>query len=1200
MKLKRIELYGFKSFADKLCLNFNDGVTCIVGPNGCGKSNISDAIRWVLGEQNAQDLRTGKGNKMEQVIFKGTDNRKPMSYCEVSLTFENKNRTLSINSDEVVITRKMYRTGDSEYYINRQRNKLKNIIDLLRDTGIGKDGYSVIGQGKIDSFLTAKPEDRRQIFEEAAGISKYKANRKEAMKRLEKTQTNLDLTAERLHGYESRMEPLEKQAEVARKAGELKERIKDLEVNHFIFVTEHSEEQSKKLESKLAIANEALEEAKRKQDETNAEYEAVTAKRAGLDEEYRIVYDRMVKLTDSAVTKNSAQQRLKEAIAQAEEFVAEKSKMLEENKKIVDASMIAKSEQMKQNQQVVLEYAKAKDEQERLIEEYIQADAAVSDMRSKIEITNNVVLETMNQSISMTGDVAQLKTEKISLERNVVALKEEISERKLLLADTKRKMKAEDEIILKLEEDRARKKEARKKIEINYNNKFNLKRDTEDKLAEIRDTLTRKKTWISYQESSRANFSNYDQAVKNIMMCGDRNITSKVCGVIGDLITVAPKYALAIETGLGGNISNMITRNQQDTSFLIDYLVRIRGGRGTFLPLTSMRPRPLEAIFEDALEEPGCYGVASDLVKINREYRPAIEVLLGRVLVVEDKNTAIKMAAKYRNAFRMVTLTGENYAVSGAVTGGKTQSNSNHMLSLETEIANYKKQVEELERSRKSLLDEINLIDRELKDMEKTTDVVDNLIQKLDKDISASEQRKQYIILEQAKLNSEIEKLENTIRDYEKQITEKALRLATEEQAMGSQTDKRTDANDLLGKMNEEVLVLERRREEANAKRTDIITKVKTLENKNKELSTAIATLEKEIERINIEILNATSQINIKNGELVRNRIELERLILENTDNEQLQQAKAQRDAIDAERSTLAIKQKELYNAMQQRADEVNESNEQKARAETMIENLKKEIDAAREKVKEEYGLDYESALTLRIEGYSDNAGVQETKSLRRELVKLGDVNEMAISDLAVLKGEYDELKLHFDDVVKARDMINDTIDELTRKMESNFTESFEKIKANFASVFREMFDGGKGKLDLDIGYGESVLDAGIIIEAEPPGKKLQNIDLLSGGERALTAIAIIFAIIKLNPVPFCILDEVDAPLDDSNSSVYAKYLRKFSRNTQFIIVSHRKPTMELANELYGVTMQEKGVSKVFAVKIGEALEIAEKVNNGG
>lgn len=1195
MHLKQIEVQGFKSFADRLCLKFNDGVTCIVGPNGCGKSNVSDAIRWVLGEQRASDLRTGKGNKMDQVIFKGTNTRKPMGYCEVSLTFDNADRTLQSDTDTVVITRKMYKTGESEYYINGQRDKLKNLINLFRDTGIGKDGYSVIGQGKIDSFLTAKPEDRRQIFEEAAGISKYKASRNEAMKSLDKTQVNLDLTAERLRGYEERIAPLEKQAVIAIRAGEIKSRIKDLEVNHFLYVTENSETESKKLQAKLDEANAQLADAKKKQDDTNAEYEEASQKLSKLDDEFKVVYERMMKLTDSSITKNSEQKRLKENIEISEKFIEEKENEIKSKKQIVEANTLTKKNYSEENQKVTYDYLKAKSDEEQLIREYEEADALVKEKRTKIDFTNSIIFEAMDESISMTGDVAQLKAEKLSLEKTVEEAKADLAEKKTALNEVNRKLKSEEENIAAIEKDREDKKEVKANLEKEFNKKYVAKREAEDKLAEIRDTITQKKTWITYQENSKANFSNYDQAVKFLMTCGDSSVTNRICGVLGDLITVSPKYALAVEIGLGNNINNMVTRNQQDTSYLIEYLNRFRGGRGTFLPLTAMRPRPLESVFDDALEEDGCYGVAADLVKCDREYRPAIEVLLGRVVVVEDKPTAIRMSEKYRNAFRIVTLTGENYAVSGAVTGGRAQNVGNRMLSLEAEIVNYKKTVEELERSRKILVDELNVIDGELKEMEKTASVVDNLIFKLDKNVSTAEQSKQYTILEREKILSEIDKLNARITSCEQEIMAKTLRLESEQQKMGTQTDKRTSANDMLAKMNEEVIQLEEERQKANVRRTEIITKVKNLENRSKELTSGITTLEREIERLGAEILSATSAIKIRTAELENNKATLERLVLENTDNEELQREKEKRDAITEQKAKLTVRQSVLYGEMQECADKVNASNERKARAETMIENLQKEIDTAREKVREEYGLDYETAYSMKIEGYSDAAGVQENKNLKKELAKLGDVNEMAITDLAALKEEYDKIKIHFDDVVKAKEMLTDTIKDLTTKMETQFTESFSKIKENFASVFSEMFDGGKGRLDLDIEYGQSVLDAGIIIEAEPPGKKLQNIDLLSGGERALTAIAIIFAIIKLNPVPFCILDEVDAPLDDSNSSVYAKYLRKFSRNTQFIIVSHRKPTMELANELYGITMQEKGVSKVFSVKLSEALEIAEK-----
>ena len=1199
MHLKRLEAYGFKSFADRLCLNFNDGVTCIVGPNGCGKSNVSDAIRWVLGEQRAQDLRTGKGNKMDQVIFKGTSSRKPMGYCEVTLVFDNQDRTLNLDSDEVIITRKMYRTGESEYYINKQRDKLKNLINLFRDTGIGKDGYSVIGQGKIDSFLTAKPEDRRQIFEEAAGISKYKANRKEAINSLEKTQANLDLVIERLHGYEGRIVPLEKQALVAIKASELKNRIKDLDVNHFLFMTENSEEKSRELSQKVASANELLIKANLEKEKTDIEYNEATQRVSELEIESKALYQKMLDLTNSAANKNTEQQKLQVELKNVESIIKDKTAEIEEKKKIVEANTVTRSNYIRENQEVTLAYMKAKADEDRLVKEYEEADAILNERREKMEIMRGVFVDSIKKWGHLNGDVAKLETERLSLEKSLEKDAEALDLKKIELQEIKKKLKIEEENVDRLEKEKAEKKVIRDKLDVEFNQKITYKKEIEEKLAEIRDSITQKKAWIQYQENGKANYAGYDVAVKTLMNSGYPEVTQKIRGVVGDVISVSPKYALAIEIALGGNISNIITNNHADTAFLIDFLKKCAGGRGTFLPLDSMRPKPLELVFDDILEEDGCVGIASDLIKVDREYRLAIENLIGRVVVVDTMDTAIKLSRKYNSTVRIVTLTGENYAIGGAVTGGKTRNQGSHVLSLEADIAKYKKQLEELEHSKNLLNEELITVNNELKNMESTDSVLNSIIAKLDKEITASEQRNQYVIFDRAKLEAEIEKINDNVTQTKAEILTKNVMLENEKKKIDSQDSEQSGTDDLIGKMADEVKELEVNRAEANERRTRIITTVKNLEVRSKELVAGISTLEKEIARLNTEILNATALINIKQSESTKLNKEIERVVMENTDNEELQKVKAQRDELDKEKVDLSVKQTNLYNERQKSADKVSSVMEQKARAETMLENLKKEIESATERVREDYGLDYDGALEYKFDNYDDHAGQQEVKTLRKELIKLGDVNEMAINDLAELKKEYDELKVHYDDVVKARDMLNETISDLTKKMETIFSESFEKIKANFAIVFAELFDGGKGKLDLDIEYGKSILDAGIIIEAEPPGKKLQNIDLLSGGERALTAIAIIFAIIKLNPVPFCILDEVDAPLDESNSVVYAKFLRKFSKNTQFVIVSHRKPTMELANELYGITMQEKGVSKLFSVKLSEALKIAEKAVEG-
>ena len=1198
MHLKRLEAHGFKSFADRLVLNFNDGVTCIVGPNGCGKSNVSDAIRWVLGEQKATDLRTGKGNKMDQVIFKGTNSRKPMGYCEVTLVFDNTDRVLSIDADEVIITRKMYRTGGSEYYINKKADKLKNLINLFRDTGIGKDGYSIIGQGKIDSFLTAKPEDRRQIFEEAAGISMYKANRAEAMKSLAKTESNLVLIEGSLTSLTERINPLEKQAVVAIKAQELKQRIKELDVNHFLYITENSEEKSRELMTKVVAANMALEQANQEKQTTDAEYELTTNKIAELEVRNNELYQKMLDLTRSAANKNTEQQTLELKLKTAEALVTEKTQEVEDKKKLVEASTITRSNYIRENQQVTLDYMKAKADEDMLVKQYDEIDALLTETRNKMEITRGIVLDKVKYRGNLSVDMAKLETERISLEKSVEKNKEILLQKKSELADINKKLKGEDEVINRLENEKKEKNITRDKLDEEYNKKFKAKREIEEKLLETKEIISQKKLYVQYTEDSKNKFSSYDAAVKNLMQCGHKDILSRICGVVGNVITVSPKYATAIEVALGGNINNIITRNQADTSYLIEFLKRNTLGRGTFLPLDSMRPRPLEPIFDDILEEDGCLGIAADFVKCNREYKIAIEALIGRVVIVENMSVAVRLVRKYQSSVRIVTLDGENYAAGGAVTGGKVRNQGSSILSLDATIAEYKKQIEVLEKEQASLLEELKAIDAEIKDMQKTNAVLDSIIAKLEKDITSSEHEKQYSILNRARCESEIDTINKAIEEEEKEILMKKVLLDQESQKIDRSDSEQSDTDDLLGRIADEVKELERKRAEANERRTSIITTVKNLELRSKELVSAINTIDRDVTRLNTEILEASSLANIKTAECEKLRKDIERVVMENTDNEELQEVKRQRENLAKERTDLAVRQTYLYNERQKSSDKVNAVTEQKARAETMLENLKKEIDTATERVREDYGLDYQSSLEFKFEIYDDHAGLQEAKTLRKDLARLGEVNEMAVVDLANLKKEYDELKVHYDDIVSARDMLNTTINDLTKKMEDIFSDSFDKIKKNFSEVFAELFDGGKGKLDLDIEYGQSVLDAGIIIEAEPPGKKLQNIDLLSGGERALTAIAIIFSIIKLNPVPFCILDEVDAPLDESNSVVYAKFLRKFSRNTQFVIVSHRKPTMELANEIYGITMQEKGVSKLFSVKLSEALKIAETVKN--
>lgn len=1191
MNLKKLEAYGFKSFADKLTLDFNSGVTCIVGPNGCGKSNVSDAIRWVLGEQSPKNLR---GKSMQEVIFNGTANRKALGYCEVTLYFDNTNRTYALDTDEVIIKRKLFRSGDSEYYINNEIAKLREILDLFRDTGIGKDGYSVVGQGKIDSFLSAKPEDRRQIFEEAAGISKYKAKRLESQRKLDRTGDSLLRIKDKLDVYEDRMVPLEKQSKEALKARELKDRLKINEVNHFIYLTEHNADERKSVSERLERVTKSLADAERENENLGREYAEASESLHGMDETYKRLTDEKLELSIS-LSQKAGQNDLKlQKLETVRSDVARLTAEVKEKSGAVTDHTASREANKREQQEVIAGIIEAKNDEERINALFAEAESAVDKQRKEIDVTNEMLLNSADMWGQINGGLSKLKTEIALLEKSVEESGMNLEDKNRELKDVMKKLADITVEWERLTADRAEKKAFKKDIETQYGEKLALYEDSQDKYNELRNTVAKITSKIEYLESAKNSYSNYDGAVRFLMSRKEDFIKEKLLGVVGSVISTPSQFTAAIEVALGGNINNIITADQQSTSFLIDYLNQNRGGRGTFLPLTAMRPRPLESAYMDALDEEGCYGIASDLVKYDRRFRPAIETLLGRVVVVDTKDTAINMTKKYRSAFRIVTLDGAHYAVSGAVSGGKKEGADARLLSVEADINESKRSLANNNRMLEVISADMEEFRSAIKEMETAGRVLDGIIMKLDKDITVAEQKKEFLTRESDRLTGETNRLKLFIGEGKQEIAVKNKLYEIESAKIDSTSSARVDTNDLLGKLAQALKDSEKHRDEVNKERTEVMLRAKQLESKLTEIEKSIAISGRTIDRLNAEIIDAGAQIKILGAEETRIAEELERLAAEMADNEELIKIQSEIDNLESAKTALSLKIDTLRRAEQKNSDVVSSLSATKAKAEAALERIENDMLLAGERVHEEYGLDYESALELKDWDYEDEKGVQEVKILRRELAKMGDINEKAVDDLAEMSAEYQELKVHFDDLTEAKESLEATIKDLTVKMEQNFSESFEKIKVNFSEVFTELFDGGRGMLDLDIEKGMSVLDAGIIIAAEPPGKRLQNIDLLSGGERAMTAIALIFAIIKLHPMPFCVLDEVDAPLDDANADIYAKYLKKFSKDTQFIIVSHRKPTMELADELYGITMQEKGVSKYFTVKLSDALKMAK------
>ncbi len=1197
MHLKRLEAYGFKSFADKLQLDFTTGVTCIVGPNGCGKSNVCDAIKWVLGEQNARNIRSGgQGKTMQEVIFKGTNNRKPMGYCEVSLVFDNLDRAYDVDFDELIITRKLYRSGDSEYYINNKKAKLKDIINLFRDTGIGKDGYSVVGQGQIDAILSAKPEDRRQIFEEAAGISKYKSDRKESLSRLEKALVNVRSLEEQMRVLEDVIKPLRTQAEVAAKARSLNERIKVLDINHFLYVSDHSEEQRKKLREKLTRETEELESLNKMQVDVNKEYTETQTELESIDEVYKSLNAKKVQLSvDEASRKKDGEhfaERLEKVNADIERFneeIKNKEHQLELNyaleKECVESS-VKKSE----------EHLQSKADEQNAIEEYNALNEAVALKQNEINLTNQALLSTADKTGAINADIAKLSAQKMALEDNIQRRDTEIAEHKEEIKKCAKELSTLEQTIQDRQQEIDKKRSEQKELQDKFDTISERLNDAEDKFRESYGTIANLKGRLNMLESSRSNYSNYDRAVKFLMTNNDPAVKRSICGVLGNILKViSPKFATAIDIALGNNINNIVTETAADSAFLISKLKETGAGRATFLPLDMMRPHPLEAIYESALDEDGCYGLAIDLVRFDEKYRPAIENMLGRVVVAEDLDSAIRIAKKYRNGFRIVTLDGENVAVSGAMTGGAKGAAESHILSLENDIAEVTKLLKAKVREYEALSKDIEETKKQKQELTTAISVIGNIIIKIRADKESAEQQRLYLTQTKARHEFEIERLISQNNADKQAVIEKNAQILVQSKETDTQAQKRYGSTDTLTALADELSELKRRLAAADERRTTLLNKTKQIELELNELKASLQVAQKNIDRLQNEITEAKRFLEEGTAEKEMILSEIQNIASQAGESEELKKVIQEINELDTKKFDLNRLLEKKHKESQELADKISIVSDRKARTETQLENIDIEIATLQENIKESYQLTVEEATTYRLEEYNDVSGTSENKILKRELIALGPINATAEESLTRHQQDYDDIKIHYDDIVKAKAMLEDSINDLTQKMESIFTESFDKIKNNFAEIFNLLFDGGKGRLELDIMPGQSVLDAGIIIEAEPPGKKLQNINLLSGGERALTAIAIIFAIIKLHPMPFCVLDEVDAPLDDSNAAIYARFLQKYSKNTQFIIISHRKPTMELADELYGITMQEQGVSKHLSIKLSDALKMAHK-----
>lgn len=1179
MYLKSIEIQGFKSFANKIVFKFHNGITGIVGPNGSGKSNVADAVRWVLGEQRIKQLR---GASMQDVIFSGTEMRKPLGYAFVAITLDNSDHQLAIDFDEVTVARRIYRSGESEYLLNGAPCRLKDVNELFYDTGIGKEGYSIIGQGQIDKILSGKPEERRELFDEAAGIVKFKKRKVAAQKKLEDEKQNLVRVNDILSELEKQIGPLEKQSETAKIYLKKREELKTLDVNMFLLENGRIQEQLIKVQEKFEIASNDLEQTTSQYEKIKEEYEQIQGQIELLDEE---IESERTSLTDTSVLRgklegeiNVLKEQIKSAKSNEEHFLSRKDSLTREmNGKLLDKEGIL-------NDKKVIDEQVARIEQERneAREKLLSVQSRIEELNNDIETGKNTIIDALNGRATIKSKLGRYDT-----------MTEQINIRKAELTSR----------LLRIKSDEAQQEAAIKQLQEEFekiNEEIRSLNDSqeakEEKLALIREELAGKDqklrdTQVNYhQEKSKLEalsnlterYEGYGGSVKKVMECKERE--KGIIGVVADIIKVDKKYETAIETALGGNIQNIVTNDEDTAKRMIAFLKQTKSGRATFLPLTSIT-NPQEFKNPESLKEKGVIGMADALVSIDPKYKNVAKAMLGRIVVVDNVDNAVKIARKYDYGIRMVTLEGELLVPGGAISGGAFKNNSN--------LLGRRREMEELEGNVKKFLKEIDTL---LNEIEETKEKRNKLRLSLEEDKSALQRK--FIEQNTARLNV------IKAQERKEEASEGSLELKTEEQEIENQIQEIKLSKQEIQKELEESELLEQKIEQQIRKfQVELDEKRK----EESEQSARVSEWDVEVEKMLQQQDFHQQNVNRIDGEISRYAGELKEIeegLLANSEDtlnkqnsilsiEQTIQAshtsqgdtekKLKEDM--EKKEQLSSKQKNFFTDRETLAEKMTGLDKEVYRLNAQKEKLQESLEGQINYMWDEYEITLSDAASLRNEEMTDlSAMKKESVSLKDQIKKLGDVNVNAIEDFKNLMERYQFLKTQHDDLVEAEKTLEGIIVELDTAMRKQFHEKFAEIGKEFDKVFKELFGGGKGTLELM--EDEDILEAGIRIIAQPPGKKLQNMMQLSGGEKALTAIALLFAIQNLKPSPFCLLDEIEAALDENNVARFAKYLHKLTKYTQFIVITHRRGTMEKADRLYGITMQEKGVSTLVSVNL--------------
>ena len=1198
MNFKQLELAGFKSFADRIQIKFDDGVTAIVGPNGCGKSNVADAIRWVLGEQSSKTLR---GSSMQDVIFSGTEKRKSLSYCEVTMTFDNTDRFFNYEFDEIAITRKLYRSGESEYLLNKAPCRLKDITNLLYDSGLGKDGYSIIGQDQVGKILSSKPEDRRSIFEDAAGISKYKSRKVDAERKLERTKDNILKLQLVIDEIERQLGPLKKQADDAKKFLELKEILKNLEVNAYIYQFENANEVKAKISSKLNAISEELELRQAELEEVSQNYTNNMESIETIDKTNERLHENILNLTVSIEKQAGETNVVRERI----KFLKEQSKKLELDSLNYDNLISAIKAQIEDRSSHLSETNEKlgllKANEEDLSRQYLKIVDELNLSEDEAESTQKEMFDALDKLTYIKSNSSRLEAEREASKTSLSEIEERIS-------SLKEKLKQQSEVRDKIQQNLdGLNSENKEQLDVILKGKLEIGAK-QDSFSEFQKEIQNCGTKIQVYENRKrileemqAEHEGYAGSVKKILKESERNAEFKkrMVGVLASLISVPEKFETAIETALGNALQNIVTKDEQDAKALIEFLKRGQFGRATFLPISSMKTRSLSEQDQKLLKTEGCFGVAKDLISYGKEIESVISNLLGATVIVSNLDVAIKLAQNSKFSFKIVTLEGDVINPQGSMTGGSKKSEAVNLISRDREIKTLGAEIEKLKQFFDGSADKIKNSKQEIENLTKQLEFLTSKQKELEVEIAKENEKLSAVLDLISSYTSEIDALNNSkiiVSNKIEVITKELESISTLEKSVG---ENKEGANEAIAKRQERFASLREKREEISKSLTELRVEIASLKSE-------IMGTTQELERLDTQLSESLSKKEEASQELEKNVLAIEQAeelvawqIENSTSSEtrqKLESLKEEQRKLDENKTNLQRELKELEEKRTFLVAEVNKINEKKINEEFKITKVDTDIDTMQDRILEEYQLDYDACLKLRVEDFDLSSGLSEITKIKKEINRLGYINVAAIEDSKILGERYDALAVQVEDLNKAQDELVEIISELSTEMKTRFTEEFNKINENFKITFRELFGGGNAKLEL-IG-SDNILEAGVEIFAEPPGKKLSNNSLLSGGEKALTAIAILFAILKLRPMPFCLLDEIEAALDEANVYRFAQYLRRFSKETQFIVITHKKPTMELADSLYGVTMEEKGVSKIVSVKLSDAVKFEQKSEN--